>query len=64
MYCHTFVKVSVTVAVAAGGGAVGSQYNNALEVSWPRLGVVGVSLCLKTCQRRRLTTLLPVLLFL
>lgn len=54
----------MTVAVAAGGGAVGSQYNNALEVSWPRLGVVGVSLCLKTCQRRRLTTLLPVLLFL
>lgn len=44
MYSQTFVKVSVTVAVA--DGADGSQYSSALEVSWPRLGAMGVSMCL------------------
>lgn len=47
MYSHTLVKVSVTVAVTVSvtGGAEGSHSNNKLEVSWPRLGVEGVSLC-------------------
>lgn len=47
------MKVSVTVAVtvavsvtkAVVGGTEGSQNNNALEVSWPRLGVTVVNLC-------------------
>lgn len=42
MYSHTLVKVSVTVAVTVAvfvtGGTEGSQYSNALEVNWPRLG--------------------------
>jgi len=47
MYSHTLVKVSVTVAVTVfvTGGVEGSQADNALEVSWPRLGATNVSLC-------------------